>query len=181
MGRLFLIADCHFQHHRLVELAGRPPDFTEQIIANWQRLVAPDDTVINLGDVQIGQMSTFAHLQAQLPGFKVLLRGNHDHERPNWYYKRGIHLVMDEMRIGRILLSHAPTIPLPDGVTHCIHGHYHTEKDSHRMMDFTGSVEAEFNGIYYHKNRSRFVLLSIEETLSPILFQDFCEQKGIMT
>lgn len=170
--RIWLISDVHRNHQRLVELAGRPPDFTEIIMNNWKRLVSPLDTIIDLGDVQVGRQSTFSDLTHELPGTKILIRGNHDHERPSWYLARGYSLVTDGIRIGRILLTHKPCVPIPDMVKWNIHGHHHA--GNHREFEVAGDP-------YYEANRDRYILLEIESRLKPVLFSEFCLERNIMT
>jgi calcineurin-like phosphoesterase family protein len=83
MMATFLIADTHFGHAGIIKLCNRPfTDVREMdaaMVANWNKLVRPSDSVIHLGD--------FAHrypvdklpkLFASLNGTKHLVRGNHD-------------------------------------------------------------------------------------------------------
>ena len=62
----------HWQHHR------------QRIMENWKQTVAPEDLVILCGDISWAMKLTDAvqdDLQsiAELPGQKVMLRGNHDY------------------------------------------------------------------------------------------------------
>lgn len=62
----------HWQHHR------------QRIMENWKQAVAPEDLVILCGDISWAMKLTDAvqdDLQsiAELPGQKVMLRGNHDY------------------------------------------------------------------------------------------------------
>jgi calcineurin-like phosphoesterase family protein len=79
----FLISDTHFGHSAIIRMLPRPfSDVREMdaaMIADWNKVVKKDDTVIHLGD--------FAHrypadklqqLFASLNGRKHLIRGNHD-------------------------------------------------------------------------------------------------------
>jgi calcineurin-like phosphoesterase family protein len=79
----FLISDTHFGHSGIIGLCKRPfadvRAMNETMIAHWNAVVQPGDTVIHLGD--------FAHkypadrlpqLFASLNGTKHLVRGNHD-------------------------------------------------------------------------------------------------------
>lgn len=50
----------------------------EEIIARWNKFVAPGDTVYHLGDVALGQIADSLPKVARLNGFKVLVVGNHD-------------------------------------------------------------------------------------------------------
>lgn len=176
--QIWIISDTHFNHRRLVEYTGRPEDFTDQIITNWQRLVHPDDTVYHLGDIQLGRESTFRAIQAQLPGTKILVDpGNHDLHRPDWYLQRGFAAVFHGVRIGRrgdILLTHRPSIPIPEGIQWNIHGHFHNADDRRLLTDHT-----QTNIDYYHTQGERYALLEIESTLSPVLLASFCMAHNI--
>lgn len=85
--RIWIIADTHFYHENIKRYQGRPDDFNEQIIRNWNKLVAYDDVVIHLGDVIFGldKETRLPSLIASLPGKKVLCRGNHDPKPAEWY------------------------------------------------------------------------------------------------
>jgi calcineurin-like phosphoesterase family protein len=79
----FLVADTHFGHSGIIALCGRPfanvAEMDAALIAGWNAVVKPTDSVIHLGD--------FAHrypadklskLFASLSGTKHLIRGNLD-------------------------------------------------------------------------------------------------------
>jgi len=69
---------------------GNWEDHAGKIAANWQRKVAPDDTVLIAGDISWGisfeQALPDLDWIDQLPGKKVLARGNHDYwwKKINW-------------------------------------------------------------------------------------------------
>jgi calcineurin-like phosphoesterase family protein len=165
---LWLIGDTHFGHSMMWEKGHRPPGFSDTIIANWQRLVKPEDTVLHLGDVIMGHETAtrLPAIMAQLPGMKILVVGNHDHRSKQWYQDRGFAFVCDSIRRGEILFSHSPFAPLPDGgCRYNIHGHWHKDS-SHRRDD-------DLANPYIAANRHRYVLLEIDSTLSPVLLDDF--------
>lgn len=54
-------------------------DMNEYIIAKWNSVVAPDDTVYILGDVAMGQIEFAPALIRAMNGKKYLVRGNHDY------------------------------------------------------------------------------------------------------
>lgn len=78
--KIFVIADTHFYHKNIVKFENRPLDNVEQIIANWNKAVRPDDLVIHLGDVIFGlnKDTVLPDLMKRLMGKKILCRGNHD-------------------------------------------------------------------------------------------------------
>jgi calcineurin-like phosphoesterase family protein len=136
--KIWLIGDTHFDHSKMCEYCGRPENFNELIINNWNKLIAPTDLVYHLGDVYFGKKGNFQSCIESLPGVKILLKGNHDRERGQWYLNHGFAAVFDSvivviatkinnhtMRYQRILLSHKPmTIDVNYCLTN-IHGHFH--------------------------------------------------------
>lgn len=123
--KTYIIADTHFNHNKLCELTGRPANFNDLIIENWNRVVGEDDFVLHLGDVILGHQSELQNILAKLKGRKFLVRGNHDKETIKWYLQRGFTGVSDGMIIHNILFTHEPSIELPRGVEWNIHGHFH--------------------------------------------------------
>ena len=149
--QIWIIADTHFWHTMLGRKGYRPLDFTERIIANWQRLVNPEDTVLHLGDVILGRNSTLLDIMTTLPGTKFLIRGNHD-SRAGWFEKRGFAFVCDQLVRGDVLFTHEP---VPHTYRLNVHGHCHGNS---------------VNLPWYDYNRYREVV--IEKTLSPIALKD---------
>ena len=74
-GKIFLTSDTHFGHNR--EFLWGPRGFEssyehdEAVIANWNSVVGPEDTVYVLGDLMLGDNN----------GNICLIRGNHDTDR----------------------------------------------------------------------------------------------------
>lgn len=149
--KIWVIADTHFNHAKLEEMEGRPADFNERIIKNWSNLVSDDDLVIHLGDVIIGRQSEMEGILKRVPGRKVLVRGNHDHEKPGYYLRRGFEFVCDQFILDKVVYSHVPLERLPEGCIANVHGHLH--KNRHRPG----------GGEDWHK------LIQIEDTLAPVL------------
>lgn len=89
---LWFTADLHVGHARIIELAYRPfgsvDEMNEQLIENWNMVVAPDDEVIVLGDVAMGQIKDSLPLVAELQGKKFLIPGNHDRLSLAYHNKR---------------------------------------------------------------------------------------------
>lgn len=79
---LWFISDTHFGHARIIELAGRPfgsvTDMDEQIVRDWNDKVAPEDVVIHLGDLALGDLASSLHRTSRLNGRRFLIPGNHD-------------------------------------------------------------------------------------------------------
>lgn len=170
----------------------RPADFTELIIRNWHNIVKPEDTVIHLGDVQIGKKSDW--IMPSLPGRKVLIRGNHDRQ---WSCSRwmqaGFDFCCDSMVFRNVLLTHEPANAvvrsdgykpygsldwgLPDGCTLNIHGHLHNIWDGFHSLNRV-ERDIELLGPDYLKKLkySWQRLFAIEYTnYSPVEFGKFVD------
>ncbi len=78
----FVTSDHHFGHARIIELAERPfPSLGAmhgELIAAWNRMVGPEDVVLHLGDLALGNREESIAVTAALNGRKLLLPGNHD-------------------------------------------------------------------------------------------------------
>jgi calcineurin-like phosphoesterase family protein len=143
--RIFLITDTHFSHDWVLQY--RPADFEARILDHWRRRVRLDDLVIHLGDVTF-EREKLAGLLDSLPGTKVLVRGNHDHDSPTWFMRHGFALACDALLMRHVLFTHRPSLSLHEGAEVNIHGHLHN--DGHRFD--------EWNGRYPHHCR----LLALE-------------------
>jgi len=82
-GRIWFTSDTHFGHANVLTYCRRPfadlAAMHEGLIANWNAVVAPGDTVYHLGDFALGARA--AVIPAVLPrlhGSLVLVAGNHD-------------------------------------------------------------------------------------------------------
>lgn len=126
---IFLITDTHLGHDNMVWLCNRPENFTELIIENWKKVVTDRDTVIHLGDVAWNDENLMRLLN--LPGRKLLVRGNHDKRRDIEYLKLGFDFVCENMTFDfdnlRVLFSHKPNYFHTADIN--FHGHFH---DLHR-------------------------------------------------
>jgi len=83
--RKFYTADPHFGHTNIMRFCNRPFSSVEEmdatLIANWRRVVRPDDEVYLLGDFSFkGNKHPQAYLD-QLPGQIHFIWGNHDPDR----------------------------------------------------------------------------------------------------
>lgn len=75
-------SDTHFSHARIIELCGRPfkdtAHMNEVLINNWNESVMPDDTIYHLGDLALGDKTSWPGIFSRLNGHKILIVGNHD-------------------------------------------------------------------------------------------------------
>lgn len=78
----YYIADTHFGHENIIRLCSRPfetaAEMDRHMLAAWQRTVRPEDEVYIVGDFSFRSRQPTAGILEQLPGRKILLRGNHD-------------------------------------------------------------------------------------------------------
>jgi calcineurin-like phosphoesterase family protein len=126
--KVWLISDTHFNHAKLATYCERPDNFTELIARNWRNIVKPDDLVIHLGDVIIGDRRMAKPIMDGLPGHKVLVRGNHDRSHSNtwWMENGGFDFACDAMVFRNVWLTHEPSTNCPPGCKLNVHGHLHT-------------------------------------------------------
>jgi calcineurin-like phosphoesterase family protein len=142
--KLWVISDTHWNHRRMIELCGRPQNFDALINENWKRQVDERDTVIHLGDVILGQNGTLKDILASLPGRKIMVRGNHDHESNGWYERQGFHYVCGGLLHRGVWYSHYPATSLPDGALVNVHGHTHN--NPYPVLPHHRLISLELNG-----------------------------------
>ncbi len=125
----YLITDTHIGHTNIIRLCDRPENFEELIFSSWRARVKPEDTVIHLGDVAWGEESLKRF--ADLPGRRILIKGNHDELPDAAYMEAGFMPVCSELLITfdgmRVLFTHRPKFGHTADIN--IHGHQH---DLHR-------------------------------------------------
>jgi len=110
---VFAIGDLHLPGHeqKPMDVFGSHWDrHFETISENWRRLIAPEDIVLIPGDIswamQLSEAMDDLRAIGELPGTKLLLRGNHDY----WWSSlsklraalpEGMHVIQnDAMRLG---------------------------------------------------------------------------------
>lgn len=81
---IYFTSDLHFNHGNILayEPITRPfatiDEMNETLIANWNSVVKPEDTVYVLGDFAMGPAADVRGLVSRLNGTIKLVRGNHD-------------------------------------------------------------------------------------------------------
>lgn len=133
--RILIISDTHFGHKALKKRIGsRPSNFEEMIIRNWNRMVAPEDMIIHLGDLFIGNQSIWLETAAKLNGNKILVKGNHDERSYSWYMNKGFNFCCESFTWNlfgyNIMFTHKPVAEGDFDIN--IHGHLHDGR--HRDM-----------------------------------------------
>jgi len=161
--KTYIIADTHFNHKRIVELAYRPKDYEERIRDSLSILNA-EDLLIHLGDVSLGKDAEInEEVFGPLACRKILVLGNHDkNHSSHWYMNHGWDFAcrsfVDKFFGWKIMFSHEPS-RIPEGVDFNIHGHLHAE--IHRVAEF-----------FWSRNE-RCILVSLENTgYRPLLLED---------
>lgn len=158
-AKTWLISDTHLYHDKMMELCGRPVDFGIQIRKNLKLLVSPQDTLIHLGDVIFYKYPELKNILGDIPGRKILVRGNHDGKKHSWYMRNGFDFSADLIMIDNIVFTHRPLETFPTGATVNIHGHLHN----------TGHHPQE----EWWKPGERHLLFTLEHHYKPIELQKF--------
>ena len=167
MKTTWLITDTHLNHDNIATYCQRPENFTDMIIKRWHAVVKPEDLVIHLGDVAIGDRRKVKAQLDPLPGRKVLVLGNHDRQHgPDWWMEMGFAFACQAMKYRNCWLTHEPSTSLADGCDINIHGHLHNfwEKDPskkgkpkpfHRLLaiEYTNYFPVNFDKFVAHPER----------------------------
>lgn len=167
--KIWLIADTHFNHDKMQTYCQRPENFTRQIWSHWHDMVKPNDTIIHLGDVGIGNWRNFGI--EELPGRKILIRGNHDRAHSNtWWMEHGFHFACDGLVFRHQWLTHEPSTSLASGCEFNIHGHLHNfdvthhpeykSKPFHRLLavEYTDYRPVEFDKFLSHPDKFKAMI-----------------------
>lgn len=131
VDEVFFTSDTHFSHKNLLKYTSRPfatiEEMNEGLIANWNAVVKPTDTVIHCGDFAFAGKTFIRETVAKLNGSIILIKGNHDEKPPEDAFE-AIHQYF-ECRIGEqdIACLHYPMESwnrMHYGTWH-LHGHCH--------------------------------------------------------
>jgi calcineurin-like phosphoesterase family protein len=131
MNRIFVIADTHFGHKKIIQFEGvnRPfatvEEHDAELVRRWNAAVKPKDTVWHLGDVLFGRNSF--DILGQLNGVKKLVMGNHD-RYPSQLYMEHFNQVVGAAEVRDCILTHIPVHPSQfERYKANIHGHLHSK------------------------------------------------------
>lgn len=79
---MWFTSDTHLSHQNIIRYCDRPYRDTdhmdEDIIARWNEVVGPEDTVFHLGDIALGPIDKSLAKVRRLNGYKIAVLGNHD-------------------------------------------------------------------------------------------------------
>lgn len=128
MMNYWITSDTHFGHDKLIEICGRPKNFSELVLKRNIKTVQFDDILIHLGDVCIGKDGYWNRRFTQtITCKKWLVKGNHDKRSDTWYIEHGWDFVSDRIYLKKfgkeIMFTHIP-IDI-NGFDLNIHGHFH--------------------------------------------------------
>ena len=120
---LYATSDTHFNHVNIIKYCGRPFTPDEEgagkcnafLIERWRETVGEKDIVLFLGDLALGGAKRIREempvLLRDLPGRKIMIRGNHDGLEPDFYRSIGFSLVLDWLILGGMFFCHYPLGP----------------------------------------------------------------------
>lgn len=117
----------------MIKYSGRPfadaDEMDQAMISRYQSVVKPHDVVIWCGDISFRRAAQTNDILNQLPGYKILVVGNHDINRKTGnvepYDVDEIHLSIAFQWDGiTYIVTHHPLTVVPAGCIN-IHGHIH--------------------------------------------------------
>lgn len=152
----YYIADLHFFHKGLIPYMDKRPfadvdEMNNYMVKQWNSRVKPQDEVIVLGDLSLGNGLQTNGILKKLNGRIYLIKGNHDHrylkdkkfnkERFGWI--KEYHELSDNNR--KVVLSHYPVICYNgqyrkdkggNPVSYMLYGHVHNTQDQKLVDSF---------------------------------------------
>lgn len=168
--KTYILSDTHFNHDKIKTYCERPDNFTELIIKNNNAIVKPEDLVIYLGDIAIGDRRKVSDILREMNGRKVLAAlGNHDYcHSLTWWMRNGFDFAADATVYRNVYLTHKPATFLPYGCKLNVHGHLHNIWHGFHGQD------GEPTPTRLHNDWQR--LFALEYTnYAPVEFQKFIE------
>lgn len=164
---IYFTSDTHFYHNAIIDHCNRPipgwmnrdervTEMNRQMIEAWNAKVTPQDEIYHLGDLSFAGTGRTVEILEQLHGIKYLIRGNHDHPKPDvakyfqWikdYYVLKVHDVYEvEGEANQfnqyhqpIVLCHFPILSW-DGM---VHGSWHLHGHCHGTLVDTGVMRKD--------------------------------------
>lgn len=170
--KIFLITDTHWGHDNIIKYCNRPLNYNDLIIERWKEIVSEKDIIYHLGDVIMGRHETLTNILSQLPGTKILIKGNHDNHSDNWYIRAGFDAVLEKAQVNGVILSHKPSflseLEINYGIIN-VFGHFHNAPAD--RWEF--SLKERIIDSHY--------LLSIEKVnYYPVLLEDVKNKKFVL-
>jgi calcineurin-like phosphoesterase family protein len=145
-SKLKFWSDTHFFHHNIIKYCERPfhdiGHMTDVMVKNYMAHVHADDVVVWVGDVCMRSKTRIDSILETLPGYKILIMGNHDfdhhHKTPILYDFDEVHLIKT---FKNFIIAHHPWWDVPTGWVQ-IHGHIHN-KTTKNSQHINVSVEQQ--------------------------------------
>lgn len=153
---LWILADTHFSHARIIDYCKRPFDSVEEmdrvLVENWNKKVSAKDDMLHLGDWGFGGLERMQALRNKLRCSRVYIKkGNHDSKGR----LRALGLTIEQTLIWgsgdrkQLVQVHTNHYPVPDWQTApstsraaChLYGHVHNSPHLHPPKSFCVSVE----------------------------------------
>lgn len=136
----YFTSDPHYGHVNIIRYCDRPfrdlDHMREELIARWNAVVQPNDTVYVLGDFALGGSDHKPLVFNRLMGKKILIEGNHDNgvtRNLGWArVDKRADLSLDGKRLHLVHNpAHAQPVAPEFGNTIILHGHLHGMADLH--------------------------------------------------
>lgn len=134
---VFVIADPHFFHWEIVKACHRPfkslKEMHKVLMQRWNKVVKDNDIVYVLGDYALKHKDKqkLLNLTHMLKGQKILIMGNHDAKKPQYYLDLGF---LEAVRKPILYNPHVILMHEPPKLTDVskdflyIYGHTHHKK-----------------------------------------------------
>jgi len=114
--KILLTADLHFGHETVWEKCNRPwssvAKMDDGLIKRMCDVVTTRSLLIIVGDLTLFGPTRNDYVEkiiSRIPGTKVLVFGNHDRFKPQWYLDRGFVLAATSLVLpGGVLVTHDP-------------------------------------------------------------------------
>lgn len=144
--RVWIWSDLHLFHKNIITYENRPfenPEQMNQFLYEQAQCVPPDDIVLMLGDISMGNFQPTLKWVKEIPGQKYLILGNHDVDRTEKLNKlsdfpyQGISdCFLLPYHLSDLLLTHYP-FSQEDLPSHSIniHGHTHSVQFSGNFIN----------------------------------------------
>ena len=131
----YYIADTHFGHHNIINMANRPfqcvQDMEDALIEKWNRKVKDNDEIYIIGDL-FYQHDHIDSILSRLNGKKHLITGNHESKWLTHQYRPYFQSIQSSLEIvdqnHTIYMCHYPMVCYPkQSRAYMIHGHIHND------------------------------------------------------
>jgi calcineurin-like phosphoesterase family protein len=160
--KVLFTSDTHFMHRSILKYTSRPfatiEEMNEGLIANWNAIVKPTDTVIHLGDFAFAGKTFIRETVAKLNGSIILVKGNHDEKPPEDCFA-GVYQYF-ECGVGEqdIACFHFPI----ESWNRMHHGSWHLHGHCHGSLKVNENLKRMDVGIDCHPNHRPFSFMDIE-------------------